>query len=153
MGLLKKGKKKKPLRMAGHGASSGKTSNARPQQNLKTAPCAATCPSGNSIRMWFQAIAQREKLGMNEEEAFTKAWNIIVETNPFPSVMGRVCPHPCEDQCNREGKAILHSRHDLTSSSLAGVSEQATLDYETSPQEVRLSSPKAWRALPWRAVR
>ncbi|MDJ0763334.1 MAG: NAD(P)-binding protein [Myxococcota bacterium] len=101
MGLLKKDKKKKPVRMAGHGATSTKTSTARPQQILKTAPCTATCPSGNKIRMWLQAIAQREKLGMSEEEAFTKAWNIIVDTNPFPSMMGRICPHPCEDKCNR----------------------------------------------------
>ncbi len=104
MGLLKKKKKKKPVRMAGHGASTGKTSSSRPQQILKAAPCASTCPSGNDIRMWLQAIAQREKLGYSEEEAFTKAWNIIVETNPFPSVMGRVCPHPCEDKCNRGAK-------------------------------------------------
>ena len=27
-----------------------------------------------------------------------------METNPFPSVMGRVCPHPCEDHCNRKEK-------------------------------------------------
>ena len=25
----------------------------------------------------------------------------MVEANPFPSVMGRVCPAPCEDGCNR----------------------------------------------------
>lgn len=29
---------------------------------------------------------------------------------------------------------------------------QATLGRETSPQEVRLSIPKAWRALPWQVV-
>ncbi len=104
MGLLKKKKGKKKVRMAGHGATSTKTSTARPQQILKTAPCGDTCPSGNDIRMWLQVIAQREKLGLSEEEAFTKAWNIICETNPFPSVMGRVCPHPCETGCNRTKK-------------------------------------------------
>ena len=25
----------------------------------------------------------------------------IVEDNPFPAVMGRVCFHPCETACNR----------------------------------------------------
>ena len=29
------------------------------------------------------------------------AFNRMVEANPFPSVMGRVCPAPCEDGCNR----------------------------------------------------
>jgi NADPH-dependent glutamate synthase beta subunit-like oxidoreductase/Pyruvate/2-oxoacid:ferredoxin oxidoreductase delta subunit len=105
MGLLNKDKKKKPLRMAGHGAG-GPTggSTMRPKQALKTPPCSSTCPSGNDIRMWLQAIAQREKLHYSEEEAFTRAWNIIVETNPFPSVMGRVCPHPCQEGCNRAAK-------------------------------------------------
>ena len=29
------------------------------------------------------------------------AFDRMVEANPFPSVMGRVCPAPCEDGCNR----------------------------------------------------
>lgn len=104
MGLLKKNKKKKkPLRTLG-GAASTAQSSLRPRQVLKAAPCGVACPSGTKIRQWLQAIAQREKLGLNQDEAFEKAWNILVDTNPFPSVMGRVCPHPCEDACNRTGK-------------------------------------------------
>jgi NADPH-dependent glutamate synthase beta subunit-like oxidoreductase len=26
---------------------------------------------------------------------------MIADVNPFPSVLGRVCPHPCEEHCNR----------------------------------------------------
>ena len=26
---------------------------------------------------------------------------VIKETNPFPVVCGRVCPHPCEAECRR----------------------------------------------------
>ena len=29
------------------------------------------------------------------------AFERMVEANPFPSSMGRVCPAPCEDGCNR----------------------------------------------------
>ena len=29
------------------------------------------------------------------------AWRRLTEANPFPSVMGRVCPAPCESGCNR----------------------------------------------------
>jgi glutamate synthase (NADPH) small chain len=29
------------------------------------------------------------------------AFHRMVEANPFPSMMGRVCPAPCEDGCNR----------------------------------------------------
>jgi NADPH-dependent glutamate synthase beta subunit-like oxidoreductase len=31
----------------------------------------------------------------------TKAWETILEENPFPSICGRVCFHPCETACNR----------------------------------------------------
>ncbi len=103
MGLLKKGKKK-PLRMAGGGAAATQMSTERPQQQEKHPPCVDHCPSGTDIRGWISTIAQREKLGLSEEEAYNKAWHMLVETNPFPAIMGRVCPHPCEDDCNRSAK-------------------------------------------------
>lgn len=103
MGLLKKPAKKKPLRSHGGGAG---VSSERPQQALKNPPCTKTCPSNNDIRGWLTVIAQREKTGMSLEEACDKAWAIEMETNPFPSIMGRVCPHPCEGQCNRKEKDV-----------------------------------------------
>jgi NADPH-dependent glutamate synthase beta subunit-like oxidoreductase len=64
-------------------------------------PCQAGCPSGHDIRGWL-AIAR----GMDKPPVAGQAWqeyafNRMVEANPFPSVMGRVCPAPCEDGCNR----------------------------------------------------
>jgi NADPH-dependent glutamate synthase beta subunit-like oxidoreductase/Pyruvate/2-oxoacid:ferredoxin oxidoreductase delta subunit len=103
MGLLKK-TTKKPLKITGRGAGSAVGSNLRPQQVTKLPPCVGECPSANDIRGWITRIAQREKLGLSKEEAFDRAWQTIVETNPFPAIMGRVCPHPCETKCNREGK-------------------------------------------------
>jgi NADPH-dependent glutamate synthase beta subunit-like oxidoreductase len=32
------------------------------------------------------------------------AWYTLVDKNPFPAVCGRVCPHPCESECNRKEK-------------------------------------------------
>jgi len=29
------------------------------------------------------------------------AFGRVTEANPFPAIMGRVCPAPCEDGCNR----------------------------------------------------
>jgi len=29
---------------------------------------------------------------------------MLVEHNPFPATMGRICPHPCEADCNRSDK-------------------------------------------------
>ncbi len=64
-------------------------------------PCQAGCPSGHDIRGWL-AIAR----GMDKSPVPGQAWQEyaferMVEANPFPSVMGRVCPAPCEDGCNR----------------------------------------------------
>ena len=106
MGLLKKKKKKKgaALRFTGGGGSGSAISPLRPQAVDKLPPCVGECPSGNDVRGWLTAIALREKHGLSLEEAFDQAWMIEVETNPFPGVMGRVCPHPCEAACNREHK-------------------------------------------------
>jgi NADPH-dependent glutamate synthase beta subunit-like oxidoreductase/Pyruvate/2-oxoacid:ferredoxin oxidoreductase delta subunit len=102
MGLLKTPAKKPPLRLGGSGAT--QVTTLRPIQVEKLAPCINQCPSGNDIRGWLTTIALREKLGYSLEEAYTRAWNLEVETNPFPAVMGRVCPHPCESHCNRKEK-------------------------------------------------
>ncbi len=102
MGLLKSVDKKPPIRLGGSGAT--QVSSLRPQQVEKTAPCIGNCPSGNDIRGWLTTIALREKLGYDLDEAMRRAWYIEVETNPFPAVMGRVCPHPCESHCNRKEK-------------------------------------------------
>lgn len=102
MGLIKKDKKKKPLTV--HGGAGAEQSPYRPQAVEKHPPCIGTCPSGNNIRLWLTTLAQRETLGLSVEEATEKAWLIEMETNPMPSIMGRVCPHPCEDGCNRKEK-------------------------------------------------
>jgi NADPH-dependent glutamate synthase beta subunit-like oxidoreductase/Pyruvate/2-oxoacid:ferredoxin oxidoreductase delta subunit len=46
-------------------------------------------------------VAQRNKTGLSAEEAFEAAWRTIVDVNPFPASLGRICPHPCEQHCNR----------------------------------------------------
>ena len=67
----------------------------------RTPPCQGSCPSGHEIRGWL-AIAR----GMDKPPVEDMAWQEyafqrMLEANPFPSVMGRVCPAPCEDGCNR----------------------------------------------------
>ncbi len=107
MGLLKEKKKKKGgigSRLAGGGASGSQISPLRPRYLEKLPPCTGNCPSGNDIRGWLTEISLREKLGRSLDEACERAWRNYMETNPFPSVMGRVCPHPCEDHCNRKEK-------------------------------------------------
>ena len=48
--------------------------------------------------------AQADAYGRTSEDAYRLAWEKITERNPFPAVCGRVCPHPCEDACNRTQK-------------------------------------------------
>ncbi len=66
----------------------------------RTPPCQGSCPSGEDIRGWLQIVRGIEpplKDMTWQEYAFRRA----TEANPFPAMMGRVCPAPCEDGCNR----------------------------------------------------
>jgi NADPH-dependent glutamate synthase beta subunit-like oxidoreductase len=49
-------------------------------------------------------IALAEKHERPQEDAFKEAWEILAADNPLPAVCGRVCPHPCETECNRKEK-------------------------------------------------
>ncbi len=64
-------------------------------------PCQFNCPTSGLIRTWIGVIAQRHKTGISDEQAFDDAWAIIADRNPFPAALGRICPHPCEADCNR----------------------------------------------------
>jgi NADPH-dependent glutamate synthase beta subunit-like oxidoreductase/Pyruvate/2-oxoacid:ferredoxin oxidoreductase delta subunit len=95
-------KKKKKRDYSASGSSSGREqSPLRPRHVPKKPPCCDACPSGNRIREWLTTIAQAERLGKTKEQAFSEAWELYTDTSPFPSVCGRVCPHPCESGCNR----------------------------------------------------
>ena len=67
----------------------------------RTPPCQGSCPAGEDIRGWLNIARGIEKPtveGMSWQEfAFRRS----TDANPFPGIMGRVCPAPCEDGCNR----------------------------------------------------
>jgi len=56
------------------------------------APCVMTCPANIDIQSYLHHVANGN---------FEAALGVIKDSNPFPSVCGRVCPHPCESQCRR----------------------------------------------------
>ncbi len=56
------------------------------------APCVARCPAHIDIQKYLYHVANGN---------FVEALAVIRENNPFPSVCGRVCPHPCEAECRR----------------------------------------------------
>lgn len=98
-------KKKVGLRTSGFsGGSSVQTSNLRPQHVKKTPPCQNNCPNFTSVREILMTIQQSEKFGRTLDQSFESAWYQFAEKNPFPGVIGRVCPHPCETGCNRQYK-------------------------------------------------
>ena len=56
------------------------------------APCKLECPAGVDAQGYNVLIAY----GLYQE-----AYELIMETNPLPSVCGRVCTRPCETVCRR----------------------------------------------------
>jgi NADPH-dependent glutamate synthase beta subunit-like oxidoreductase len=79
-------------------------SSARPRQVEARPPCSDACLARSDVRGALAHLAQRSKTGASWEQACEQAWRSLVETNPFPAVMGRICPHPCEDACTRTAK-------------------------------------------------
>jgi NADPH-dependent glutamate synthase beta subunit-like oxidoreductase len=104
MALLKKKDSVKPLQPRASVAPGGGVSALRPHAVKKSSPCATGCLAGTDVRGFVSLLAQYEKLGLTQDEACERAWRLIVETNPFPAITGRICPHRCEDGCNRHPK-------------------------------------------------
>jgi NADPH-dependent glutamate synthase beta subunit-like oxidoreductase len=70
----------------------GSWRNTRPVYVNRLPPCNHQCPAGENIQAWlFHA----------ESGDYEQAWRKLVEDNPFPATMGRVCYHTCEGACNR----------------------------------------------------
>jgi NADPH-dependent glutamate synthase beta subunit-like oxidoreductase len=63
-------------------------------------PCQGSCPSGEDIRGWLNIVRGIEK-PPGDKPWQEYAFNRVTDANPFPAIMGRVCPAPCEDGCNR----------------------------------------------------
>ena len=56
-------------------------------------PCQNKCPSHIDIPGFLKA---------NAEGKFRESARIFKRTIPFPSILGRVCPAPCEEHCRRD---------------------------------------------------
>lgn len=61
-------------------------------EKLGTAPCRDGCPADQRAQGYIALIA---------EGRYREAFRVIKEDNPFPSVCGRTCHHPCESKCSR----------------------------------------------------
>lgn len=56
------------------------------------APCVSACPAHANVQGYVQLIGQGK---------YQAALSLIMEKIPLPGVLGRICPHPCEDRCRR----------------------------------------------------
>jgi len=61
-------------------------------QKGDTAPCRLECPAGINVQGYVQMVGQRN---------YREALKIIMEDLPLPGVIGRICPHPCQNVCRR----------------------------------------------------
>ncbi len=58
-----------------------------------TTPCQRACPAGIDICEYIRQISLGD---------YYRAVQVIKERNPFPTVIGRICPRPCENDCRRQ---------------------------------------------------
>jgi len=61
-------------------------------QKADKAPCRLACPGGLNVQGYVQMV---------KEGKYKQALEIIMEDLPLPGVLGRICPHGCEDACRR----------------------------------------------------
>lgn len=61
-------------------------------RDLYISPCQNACPAGMNAPGYISLIS---------EGRFTEALELALDTNPFPSVCGRICDHQCMYKCRR----------------------------------------------------
>lgn len=82
----------KPVDLTTHHEGTGALRSRIPVYVDFMPPCNSACPAGENIQAWM-AHAQAGN--------YFEAFQTIMEDNPFPGIMGRVCVKPCERGCNR----------------------------------------------------
>jgi 2-oxoacid:acceptor oxidoreductase delta subunit (pyruvate/2-ketoisovalerate family) len=65
----------------------------KPRYLDKLPPCNDACPAHEKIQGYMELVKQKKYL---------EGYELIIKDNPFPSITGRVCFHPCEAACNRK---------------------------------------------------
>ena len=76
-------------------------------------PCRTACPADTDIPSYLEAISHGD---------YRKAYEINLEDNVFPEILGRVCSRPCEDACR-------HSKDDNGDSVAICFSKRAAGDF------------------------
>lgn len=82
----------KAVDLSTHAEGTGPNRFRRPVYVDFMPPCNSACPAGENIQGW---------LSHAQAGNYFEAFQTLVEDNPFPAIMGRVCVKPCETGCNR----------------------------------------------------
>ena len=61
-------------------------------KRIEKSPCQLACPIDTKVKSYLGLIAAGE---------FEKAVEVVKRDNPFPGICGRICIHPCENECER----------------------------------------------------
>ncbi len=98
----------------------------RPIYRNRTSPCNHACPAGEDIVDYLQMVVQGDLEGAQQR---------ILAENPLIGVCGRVCPHPCESDCNRAhlGGAIAIHCLERFLASLPGERKLPQTDHTAPP--------------------
>ncbi len=59
---------------------------------LFKSPCQNACPIGMDVPKYMALVRARR---------FDDAYRVMMKTNPFPAICGRVCDHQCQSKCRR----------------------------------------------------
>jgi len=62
-------------------------------EKQETSSCKVGCPAHIDVQGYVSLAAKGK---------YQEALQLIKQANPFPSICGRVCDHPCESDCNRK---------------------------------------------------
>ena len=60
---------------------------------MDKSPCTNACPDNVNAHAYVSLVSQKK---------YPEALEVIKRTLPLPGVIGRVCPHPCEEACRRQ---------------------------------------------------
>ncbi len=66
---------------------------AAPAFSPRPSPCSLACPLGNDIPEIMRLLSEGDEQG---------AWEVLCREDPFPALLGRVCPGFCGGDCNRD---------------------------------------------------
>ncbi|MEO5367816.1 MAG: NAD(P)-binding protein [Magnetococcus sp. WYHC-3] len=81
-------------RVVAYGDRSGKC----PTYVQRVPPCTNSCPAGEDIRGYNNIV----RGVWASKDPMADAFYRLTRTNPFPAIMGRLCPAPCQGGCNRQ---------------------------------------------------